>query len=529
MFGKTFYKALRTATKIRKSTKEISHHITGSTSRPSPQVSRGKRYSRQDSRSSQPFRRGPSFQSRGGGKSVSFRGKSSNYKKYPKASQLNSGSKREYLNQKDKLQIAKEILETSLQIVPTDIQPALRKLGLDTSVLSRSLPLAGRLHFFSNQLEITDTRSVHFTNSHWCGDSLSTNSTPDKYAPSYISQSVRERKHRAGNCSNVAKRGDSGGLSNEREVYQSNISGSEERRREQTSDQPQEVEFPHSVSTLQNGGIAPPQTYNSGKGFHDQDRSQRCLLLCTHEPAASAFPEVYLGGGGGGTRYQFTCLPFGLAPAPLYFTKLLKPVVALLRRLGLRMIVYLDDIIVFNQTREGILQDRDSTLWLLQNLGFVINWKKSVLDPSHCMEYLGFVINSMEMNLSLPKEKMNQLIQSCRDLIREKTASVRTLAKIIGKPTSSMQAVLPAPLHYRHLQMLQVKGLLAGKSYETMVTLNQNCQNDLQWWVDQISTWNDRSIITPAPDLIITTDASLQGWGAVCQGVRTRELWSQQE
>ena len=190
----------------------------------------------------------------------------------------------------------------------------------------------------------------------------------------------------------------------------------------------------------------------------------------------------------GGTRYQFTCLPFGLAPTPLYFTKLLKPVVALLRRLGLRMIVYLDDIIVFNQTRERILRDRDSTLWLLQNLGFVINWKKSVLDPSHCMEYLGFGINSMEMNLSLPKEKMNQLIQSCRDRIREKTASVRTLAKIIGKLTSSMQAVLPAPLHYRHLQMLQVKGLLAGKSYETMVSLNQNCQNDLQWWVDQIST-----------------------------------------
>ena len=92
-----------------------------------------------------------------------------------------------------------------------------------------------------------------------------------------------------------------------------------------------------------------------------------------------------------------------------------------------------------------------------------------------------------------------------------------------------MQAVLPAPLHYRHLQMLQVKGLLAGKSYEIMVPLNQNCQNDLQWWMDQIYTWNGRSIITPAPDLVITTDASLQSWGAVCQGVRTRGLWSQQD
>ena len=108
-------------------------------------------------------------------------------------------------------------------------------------------------------------------------------------------------------------------------------------------------------------------------------------------------PFLWFIWGGGGTRYQFTCLPFGLAPAPLLFTKLLKPVVALLRRLGLRLIVYLDDIIVFNQTQEGILRDRDSTLWLLQHLGFVINWEKSVLDPSHCMEYLGFVINSLEM------------------------------------------------------------------------------------------------------------------------------------
>ena len=191
--------------------------------------------------------------------------------------------------------------------------------------------------------------------------------------------------------------------------------------------------------------------------------------------------------------------------------------------------MYLDDIIVFNQTREGILRDRESTFWLLQHFGFVINWKKSVLDPSHCMEYLGFVINSLEMNLSLPGGKMNHLIQSCRDLIQEKTASVRTLSKIIGKLNSSMQAVLPASLYYKHLQGLQVTGLLAGKSYETIVPLNQNCLSDLQWWVDQIATWNGRSIISPSPDLVITTDASLQGWGAVCQGAHTRGLWSQQE
>ena len=108
----------------------------------------------------------------------------------------------------------------------------------------------------------------------------------------------------------------------------------------------------------------------------------------------------------GGLRYQFSCLPFGLGPAPRLFTKLLKPV-ALLRRLGLRLIIYLDNIIVFNQTQEGIVRDRDSTLWLLQHLGST--GKKSGLHPAQSMEYLGFVISSIEIKLFLPPGKCPNL------------------------------------------------------------------------------------------------------------------------
>lgn len=63
--------------------------------------------------------------------------------------------------------------------------------------------------------------------------------------------------------------------------------------------------------------------------------------------------------------------------------------------------------------------------------------------------------------------------------------------------------------------MLQVKGLLAGKSYETLVSLNQSCRDDLLWWIEQIPNWNGRAIIVPAPDLTIATDASMKGWGSL--------------
>ena len=72
-------------------------------------------------------------------------------------------------------------------------------------------------------------------------------------------------------------------------------------------------------------------------------------------------------------HYQFTCLPFGLSCAPWVFTKTLKPVTTMLRELGVRLVIYIDDILIVAYTAE---QARDHTLgliYLLENLGFIIH------------------------------------------------------------------------------------------------------------------------------------------------------------
>ena len=50
--------------------------------------------------------------------------------------------------------------------------------------------------------------------------------------------------------------------------------------------------------------------------------------------------------------YQFNCLPFGLATASWVFTKTLKPVVALGRELGMRLVVYIDDFLLLAESKE---------------------------------------------------------------------------------------------------------------------------------------------------------------------------------
>ena len=78
-----------------------------------------------------------------------------------------------------------------------------------------------------------------------------------------------------------------------------------------------------------------------------------------------------------GTTYEFNCLPFGLSSAPWVFTKTTRPAVTMLRKLGLRLIVYIDDILIMAESPQLLRDHVMGLTYLLENLGFVINYTKS--------------------------------------------------------------------------------------------------------------------------------------------------------
>ena len=70
-------------------------------------------------------------------------------------------------------------------------------------------------------------------------------------------------------------------------------------------------------------------------------------------------------------------LMFWPGSSPLILTKLLKIPIALLRRINVRVIIFLEDMLVTAQTLKQILQAKETLIFLLQNLAF----KKSQLTP----------------------------------------------------------------------------------------------------------------------------------------------------
>lgn len=224
--------------------------------------------------------------------------------------------------------------------------------------------------------------------------------------------------------------------------------------------------------------------------------------------------------------YEFQCLPFGLCSAPRIFTKLFKPVMALVRLHGVRSVVFLDDILLLAQSKEDLSTQATLMSRLLKLLGFVINQEKSHLKPTQRIQYLGFTISSQSMTISLPCDKVEQIKLDCQWALSQQAVSVRDLCRIIGRLTASIQAVLPAPLQYRRLQRLKNLCFAETQDFDAHVTLDQGSRKELAWWRDNLDSWNGKTILTPPPNMSIETDASLLGWDAVKDKVSTNGLWS---
>ena len=110
-----------------------------------------------------------------------------------------------------------------------------------------------------------------------------------------------------------------------------------------------------------------------------------------------------------GKTYQFNYLPFGLSSAPWVFTKTLKPALATLQERGIQLIAYINDILLLAESRDLILDQLTGMKYLLECLGFIVNTKKSIVNPAQVMEFLGLSVDSIAMEIRLPPIKIKQI------------------------------------------------------------------------------------------------------------------------
>ena len=222
---------------------------------------------------------------------------------------------------------------------------------------------------------------------------------------------------------------------------------------------------------------------------------------------------------------QFQCLPFGLCTAPFTFSKVTKPATQFLRQLGIHLIIYLEELLLAAPTKDQLLVDLSTAIWLLSSLGFLINIPKSITAPTCHLEFLGFIVDTDNMVISLPAHKLYCIQKEASHLLSLERIPMRTLACFIGTLVATKPAVWTGPLHYRALQNMKIRSLCQHPHYQGSVSLSKEARVDFQWWCSELPSHCSAPIWKPEASTVIESDASKLSWRAVCQAVPTGGRW----
>ena len=230
--------------------------------------------------------------------------------------------------------------------------------------------------------------------------------------------------------------------------------------------------------------------------------------------------------------YAFNSLPMGLSSSPRIFTKILKPFFSALRsQFGHTCLGYIDDSFYLE---DSYLECEEATLHAVQlfiSLGFKIHPEKSVVIPTQVLEFLGFILNSILMTVTLTEKKAEKILQLCQKFSYPgRQFTIREVASFIGTLVSSFPGVEFGPLHYRHIEADKELNLKLSKgNFDSHMTLSHDSLKDVCWWSSNIQTAT-RKILHSSPDVVVYTDASQTGWGAhIDHGNNTCGVWSKSE
>ena len=230
-----------------------------------------------------------------------------------------------------------------------------------------------------------------------------------------------------------------------------------------------------------------------------------------------------------GQLMTFVCMPQGLASAPRTFTKLTKVPYSKLRAQGHESVGYIDDSYLQGSDFEECSSNAQSTRKLFADLGFIIHPIKSVLTPVQILMFLGFVLNSIRMTVSLTQEKAQRLSDACTELLNMASPTIRSVAQVVGSMVAAFPGVQFGPLYYRQIELDRAQALKLNKwNYEAHMQLSQRAKDDLLWWIQNV-TDSSKPVSMGNPDFTIESDASTLGWGAALDEDRAGGRWSTEE
>ncbi len=195
---------------------------------------------------------------------------------------------------------------------------------------------------------------------------------------------------------------------------------------------------------------------------------------------------------------------------------------------GMRILNYLDDWLILAQSRDTLLSHIDSLLIHLESLGLCVNRRKSILAPSQSILYLGVCMDSLEMRARLSRERVAAILSYLRHFREGSSVHLKEFQRLLGLMASASAVCHLGLLHMRPLQLwLKTRVPWTWTSGRLSIAVTRGC-------IEALAPWRNPNFFSRGVPLglvtsrvVVTTDASTLGWGAVCEGMPASGQWSE--
>ena len=162
-------------------------------------------------------------------------------------------------------------------------------------------------------------------------------------------------------------------------------------------------------------------------------------------------------------------------------------------------------------------------------LGSQFTPRQSSFVPSQEIIFLGFVINTQHMTITLTNEKKVKIHEYAKRLLVG-TPTIREVAKFLGNLSAPFEAVTYGRLFYRFIETDKINALKLSKGkFDASCVLSPTAKYKIYWFRQNILNSSRKMISTPTVGYIIHTDASNLGWGAHDEDQTINGRWSDSE
>lgn len=209
-----------------------------------------------------------------------------------------------------------------------------------------------------------------------------------------------------------------------------------------------------------------------------------------------------------GKIYLDRCPPFGCRSSASICQRVANSLVYMMANQGHYMIAYLDDFGGCHTSKEAAYDAYNRFKTLAHELGLQLAAHKCY-PPATSMEWLGYDVNTITMTVTIPKQKMKEILQECELWLKRNHATKKMIQQIAGKLIFLCNCVQQGRKF-----MARILATLRNMKDRQWTTLNHDFKADLMWFCQYAAQANGILLCAPHKDQFhIECDSSLFGAG----------------